>query len=101
MLSAAPRPRSQKWRPKIAPDDAPRYKLDRVKRQRQHHHRVLGARCGLRTVDSWTAGLPVVLEYLSCRHLQETGDVSILEREMRCAPLLLPALTTSYGNARH
>jgi hypothetical protein len=23
-----------------------------VKRQRQHHHRVVGARCGLRTVDT-------------------------------------------------
>jgi len=29
MLSAAPRRRSQKRRPKIAPDDAPRHKRDR------------------------------------------------------------------------
>jgi hypothetical protein len=29
------------------------------------------------------------------------SDVSILEREMCSAPLLLPALMTSYGNARH
>jgi hypothetical protein len=59
-------------------------------------------------VTTKNRALPVVLEYLSCRDLQEMAgapeppsDVSILEREMRSAPLLLPALMTSYGNAGH